>query len=533
MTFAPAADSVPGWTGCFVKLIQTSAEIFLKTPCIDCPHCDLQAVYALLSQRSSAGLLAPQLACQSASPAPTASAPLPAPASPPRVVSAPPAPLAPPPDSVPQPAQEDGVRLRRVHTVAVRDYLKRETQTFFGVQRDNEREQRRLWYERRRRHAARALGDLRLDLPPDYHPDDDDISERQLATCIDRLPTTLTMSCHLIRGPPRFVFRFAVATRGLFTPNGYLFFERCGPPIDTSTCVFFEPCRLSVYCGGLIKAVAAVVRRMRPTTVMQHAVNDSVMYGASGAAPREARGRVRERPDVLPAPAALDEPAPPALPRPGKDSVARLTLSGLSYVVTSEKARQACSLFISRPKYSANLVVRAMNRDDAHHAVASPLSSLRPRELKFVWWRPRRLAAGADAYKSRENAYKFQCSSRLVSSRLADGKSPLSSVSTKTRLAQHISGEANGALLVKTYSSQHILAHYWWKRCLTLCQMVAGVSVDDAVTRRSRQSASAQWSRSFRSSAPVHEEADVDEVFFAAPVGVVHHDEDVVDGPKR
>ena len=57
----------------------------------------------------------------------------------------------------------------------MRDYLKRETQTFFGVQRDNEREQRRLWHERRRRHAARALGDLRLDLPPDHHPDVDDI----------------------------------------------------------------------------------------------------------------------------------------------------------------------------------------------------------------------------------------------------------------------------------------------------------------------------------------------------------------------
>lgn len=126
-------------------------------------------------RRSSAGLLAPQLACQSSSPAASAPAPpLPAPASPPRVVSAPPAPAQPPPDPAPQ-DQEDGVRLRRTHTVAVRDYLKRETQTFFGVQKNNEREQRRLWYERRRRHAARALGDLRPDLPPDHHPDDDDI----------------------------------------------------------------------------------------------------------------------------------------------------------------------------------------------------------------------------------------------------------------------------------------------------------------------------------------------------------------------
>lgn len=125
-------------------------------------------------RRSSAGLLAPQLTCQS-SPGPPAAAPsIPPPASPPRTVSAPPQPQ-PPPEPIPPPAQEDGVRLRRAHTVAVRDYLKRETQTFFGVQRDNEREQRRLWYERRRRHAARALGDLRPDLPPDHHPDDDDI----------------------------------------------------------------------------------------------------------------------------------------------------------------------------------------------------------------------------------------------------------------------------------------------------------------------------------------------------------------------
>ncbi|XP_053607467.1 inactive rhomboid protein 2 isoform X2 [Plodia interpunctella] len=197
--------------------------------------------------RASAGLLAPQLTCQSSSTTTAPSAPsLPAPASPPRVVSAPPAPLAqPPPDSVPQPDQEDGVRLRRAHTV--RDYLKRETKTFFGVQKDNEKEQKRLWHERRRRHAARALGDLRLDLPPDHHPDDDDVS----------------------------------------------------------------------------------------------------MYGASGAAPREARGRVRERPDVLPAPASL-EPALRSLP--GKDSVARLTVTGISYVVTAvtRRSRQSISAHWSR-----------------------------------------------------------------------------------------------------------------------------------------------------------------------------------------
>lgn len=57
------------------------------------------------------------------------------------------------------------------------------------------------------------------------------------------------------------------------------------------------------------------------------------MYGASGAAPREARGQARERPDVLPAPAPLQPPSP-APTRLGKDSVARLTLTGLSYVVT-------------------------------------------------------------------------------------------------------------------------------------------------------------------------------------------------------
>lgn len=203
-------------------------------------------------KRSSTGLLAPQLTCQSSAAATAAAAaPHPAPASPPRVVSAPPVPIVqPPPEPLPPPTQDDGVRLRRVHTVAVRDYLKRETQRFFGVQRDNEREQRRLWFERRRRHAARALGDLRLDLPPDHHPDDDDIS----------------------------------------------------------------------------------------------------MYGASGAAPREARGRVQERPDVLPAPAPLEEPAAPPLPCPGKDSVARLTLTGLSLVVSAvtRRSRQSTSAQWSR-----------------------------------------------------------------------------------------------------------------------------------------------------------------------------------------
>ncbi|KAG7302841.1 hypothetical protein JYU34_012821 [Plutella xylostella] len=53
-----------------------------------------------MNWRSSAGLLAPQLSCQTASPA----AP---PASPPRAVSAPSAPLAPPPpEPTPQPAHE-------------------------------------------------------------------------------------------------------------------------------------------------------------------------------------------------------------------------------------------------------------------------------------------------------------------------------------------------------------------------------------------------------------------------------------------
>ncbi|KAL4709978.1 hypothetical protein ACJJTC_003941 [Scirpophaga incertulas] len=199
-------------------------------------------------RRSSAGLLAPQVACQTSSPANSASTALPAPASPPRVVSAPPAPLPqPPPEPVPQPAHEDGVRLRRAHTVAVRDYIKRETLHFFGVYKDNQREQRNLWYARWRRHAARGLCDLRPDVPPETYDYDDE-------------------SCFS-------------------------------------------------------------------------------MYGASGAAPREARGCAHERPDVLPAPASLEEPAPAPLPSPGKDSVARLTLTGLSYVVAAvtRRSRQSSS----------------------------------------------------------------------------------------------------------------------------------------------------------------------------------------------
>lgn len=66
------------------------------------------------------------------------------------------------------------------------------------------------------------------------------------------------------------------------------------------------------------------------------------MYGASGAAPREARGH-RERPDVLPAPASLDTNQP--VPRLGKDSVARLTLTGLSYVVTVSMQSKFFSTF--------------------------------------------------------------------------------------------------------------------------------------------------------------------------------------------
>lgn len=201
--------------------------------------------------KRSSGILAPQLACPTPTP-PSSSAPAQPPTSPPRVQSAPPAPLVPsPPEPVPQPDQEDGVRLRRVHTLDVRDYLKRETQTFFGVQKDNEDKQRRLWNERRRRHAARALGDLRTDRPPDHHPDNDDIS----------------------------------------------------------------------------------------------------MYGASGAAPREARGRVRERPDVLPAPSSHEDhlasnPQMRVPPTPlGKDSVARLTVSAASFVfnTVTRRSRQSTS----------------------------------------------------------------------------------------------------------------------------------------------------------------------------------------------
>ena len=57
-----------------------------------------------------------------------------------------------------------------------------------------------------------------------------------------------------------------------------------------------------------------------------------------------------------------------------------------------------------------------------------------------------------------------------------------------------------------------------------------------AVTRRSRQSTSAQWSRSFRGGAPPHDDVDVDDVFFTPPTSATplqHHDEaDNVDGSK-
>ncbi|KAI8424607.1 hypothetical protein MSG28_003041 [Choristoneura fumiferana] len=51
-------------------------------------------------------------------------------------------------------------------------------------------------------------------------------------------PSTLTMSSvHLWKACHRFVFQFVVATRGLFSPNGYQFSEGCAPPIATSTCI--------------------------------------------------------------------------------------------------------------------------------------------------------------------------------------------------------------------------------------------------------------------------------------------------------
>ncbi|CAG9094202.1 unnamed protein product [Plutella xylostella] len=75
------------------------------------------------------------------------------------------------------------------------------------------------------------------------------------------------------------------------------------------------------------RAIRTMVRIPPWDSCREHFVS---MYGASGAAPREARGR--GRPDVLPAHPAAPLEGPP--PRPGKDSVARLTLAGLSYVVT-------------------------------------------------------------------------------------------------------------------------------------------------------------------------------------------------------
>ncbi|XP_039754540.1 inactive rhomboid protein 1 [Pararge aegeria] len=103
------------------------------------------------------------------------------------------------------------------------------------------------------------------------------------------------------------------------------------------------------------------------------------MYGASGAAPREARGQTRERPDVLPAPAPLEPPAP-VPPRPGKDSVARLTLTGLSYVVTAvtRRSRQSTSAQWSRSfRTAASSSHDVVDVDDvffAPQALTSPLN---------------------------------------------------------------------------------------------------------------------------------------------------------------
>lgn len=78
------------------------------------------------------------------------------------------------------------------------------------------------------------------------------------------------------------------------------------------------------------------------------------MYDASGAAPREARGQLRGRPDVLPAPTAMDDHAATIVqPRDAptalrKDSVARLTLSAASFVFNVSKINNILLCIIFR-----------------------------------------------------------------------------------------------------------------------------------------------------------------------------------------
>ncbi|GBP29682.1 hypothetical protein EVAR_13605_1 [Eumeta japonica] len=122
-----------------------------------------------LRLRRSSGLLAPQLSCSntgatavgSGAGGPDRTIP-PAPESPPRL-SVPPAQSI---QSEPISITNEGVRLG-----AIKDYLKRGLQTFFGVQEDNEVKEQEVWKQRRYRLAERTLGDLRADHPPDHHQD--------------------------------------------------------------------------------------------------------------------------------------------------------------------------------------------------------------------------------------------------------------------------------------------------------------------------------------------------------------------------
>ncbi|OXU25480.1 hypothetical protein TSAR_000272 [Trichomalopsis sarcophagae] len=70
-------------------------------------------------------------------------------------------------------AQRPRLRRNQSRTEAIKNYIKRETATFFGVDEESENAEKQKWLDRRRRMASRKYGALL----PEYRPPDPDITK--------------------------------------------------------------------------------------------------------------------------------------------------------------------------------------------------------------------------------------------------------------------------------------------------------------------------------------------------------------------
>lgn len=68
----------------------------------------------------------------------------------------------------PQPEEEPQLRHRGIsRKEQIKNYVKRETAMFFGIEQDHQEDQRQIWHERRLRLAERRYGPLRQDQDQD------------------------------------------------------------------------------------------------------------------------------------------------------------------------------------------------------------------------------------------------------------------------------------------------------------------------------------------------------------------------------